>query len=49
MVLRQRQYQGGELTPRGEGRGLMNWLKTSPVAHVGGGALLAVIVLRVLR
>lgn len=49
MVLRQRQYQGGELTSQGEKRGLMNWLKTSPVAHVGGGALLAVIVLRVLR
>lgn len=49
MVLRQRQYQGGELTTQGEGRGLMNWLKTSPVAHVGGGALLAVVVLRVLR
>ena len=48
MVLRQRQYQGGELTPKGE-RGLINWIKTSPVAHVGGGALLAVIVLRVLR
>lgn len=49
MVLRQRQYQGGQLTPQGEGRGLMHWLKTSPVAHVGGGALLAVVVLRVLR
>lgn len=49
MLLNQKQYQGGELTPAGEGRGLMNWLKTSPVAHVGGGALLALIVLRVLR
>lgn len=49
MLLKQRQYQGGELTPKSDGRGLVNWLKTSPVAHVGGGALLAVIVLRVLR
>lgn len=49
MVLSQKQHRDGELTPKGEGRGLMNWLKTSPVAHVGGGALLAVIVLRVLR
>ncbi len=49
MVLQQRQYQGGQLTPQGEGRGLMHWLKTSPVAHVGGGALLAVIVLRLVR
>lgn len=49
MMLNERQYQSGELTAQGEKRGLINWIKTSPVAHIGGGALLAVIVLRVLR
>lgn len=49
MVLAQKQHRDAELTPSGEGRGLLNWLKTSPVAHVGGGALLAVVILRVLR
>jgi len=49
VVLNQKQYQGGELTPKGEGRGLVHWIKTSPVAHVGGGALLALVILRVLR
>ncbi len=45
MLLEQRQYQNDQLTPKGE-RGVINWIKTSPVAHVGGGALLAVLVLR---
>jgi len=49
MLLAQKQHRGARLAPSGEGRGLMNWLKTSPVAHVGGGALLAVVILRVLR